>query len=286
MSDLHVSDLDASSVAATALGELPMLREAPLPKQPARRLTSHLAGREGWCLLVALVALWQLASWVVPSKDRFLFPSPFVTIQALSSSLPELGKGTVSSFIILIPGYTAAVLAGIVLGILAGTTRWLERLTVPFTRVVAPVPPTVYVPYAIALLPGFRSAAIAVVFIGAFWPVFVNAMAGAASVPQRLRDNARVLGLGKVEYLHRVVFPSSLTHIFSGMSVGLAMSFIMLTVAELFGANAGLGRFVQFYADFADYPRMVAGILFTGAVTFICMRALDRLKRRALFWQR
>jgi NitT/TauT family transport system permease protein len=235
---------------------------------------------------VALVALWQLVSWVVPSKDRFLFPSPLVTIEALWSSLPELGKGTVSSFIILIPGYTAAVVAGVVLGILAGTTRWLERLTVPFTRVVAPVPPTVYVPYAIALLPGFRSAAIAVVFIGAFWPVFVNAMAGAASVPQRLRDNARVLGLGKAEYLRRVVFPSSLTHIFSGMSVGLAMSFIMLTVAELFGANAGLGRFVQFYADFADYPRMVAGILFTGAVTFICMRALDRLKRRALFWQR
>jgi NitT/TauT family transport system permease protein len=142
------------------------------------------------------------------------------------------------------------------------------------------------VPYAIALLPGFRSAAIAVVFIGAFWPIFVNATAGAASVPQRLRDNARVLGLGKAEYLRRVVFPSSLTHIFSGMSVGLAMSFIMLTVAELFGANAGLGRFVQFYADFADYPRMVAGILFTGAVTFVCMRALDRVRRRALFWQR
>jgi len=178
------------------------------------------------------------------------------------------------------------VFAGVVLGILTGTTGWLERLTVPFTRVVAPVPPTVYVPYAIALLPGFRSAAIAVVFVGAFWPVFVNTTAGAAAVPQRLRDNARVLGLGKVAYLRRVVFPSSLTHIFSGMSVGLAMSFIMLTVAELFGANAGLGRFVQFYADFADYPRMVAGILFTGAVTFICMRALDWLKRRSLFWQK
>ena len=281
-----MSDLDVSSVAAAALGELPMLREDTRPKQPARRLTSHLAGREGWCLFVALVALWQLVSWVIPSRNRFLFPSPLVTIQALWSSLPELGKGTVSSFIILIPGYTVAVAAGVVLGILAGTTRWLERLTVPFTRVVAPVPPTVYVPYAIALLPGFRSAAIAVVFIGAFWPVFVNAMAGAASVPQRLRDNARVLGLGKAEYLRKVVFPSSLTHIFSGMSVGMAMSFIMLTVAELFGANAGLGRFVQLYADFADYPRMVAGILFTGLVTFVCMRGLDRLRRRALFWQR
>jgi len=118
----------------------------------------------------------------------------------------------------------------------------------------------VYVPYAIALLPGFRSAAIAVVFIGAFWPIFVNATAGAASVPQRLRDNARA-GLGQSRILASggvsIVADS---HLFRHVS-RLAMSFIMLTVAELFGANAGLGRFVQFYADFADYPRMVAGIL-------------------------
>jgi NitT/TauT family transport system permease protein len=281
-----MSDSKVSGVAATAFGELPVFGVTAAPAQQTRRLTGHLAGKEGWCLLGGLLFLWQVVAWVVPASNRFLFPSPLVTSRALWVSLPELGKGTVSSFIILIPGYTTAVVAGVVLGILAGTTLWLERLTVPFARVVAPVPPTVYVPYAIALLPGFRSAAIAVVFIGAFWPVFVNTMAGAASVPQRLRDNARVLGLGKVEYLRRVVFPSSLTHIFSGMSVGLAMSFIMLTVAELFGANAGLGRFVQFYADYADYPRMVAGILFTGVVTFVCMRALDRLKRRALFWQR
>ena len=281
-----MSDSKVSGVAATAFGELPVFGVTEVPAHQTRRWTGCLTGKEGWCLLAGLLLLWQVVAWVVPANSRFLFPSPRVTSRALWLSLPELGKGTVSSFIILIPGYTTAVVAGVVLGILAGTTHWLERLTVPFARVVAPVPPTVYVPYAIALLPGFRSAAIAVVFIGAFWPVFVNTLAGAASVPQRLRDNARVLGLGKVEYLRRVVFPSSLTHIFSGMSVGLAMSFIMLTVAELFGANAGLGRFVQFYADYADYPRMVAGILFTGVVTFVCMRALNRLKRRALFWQR
>jgi NitT/TauT family transport system permease protein len=281
-----MSELDGGVVAATTLGELPVVSSRARPKRTGRRLAGYLSGNEGWCLFAGLIVLWQLVSWIVPSNNRFLFPSPLVTARALWLSLPELGKGTVSSFMILVPGYAVAVLAGVALGIFAGTTLWLERLTVPFARVVAPVPPTVYVPYAIALLPGFRSAAIAVVFIGAFWPVFVNSMAGAASVPLRLRDNARVLGLGKIEYLRRVVFPSSLTHIFSGMSVGLAMSFIMLTVAELFGANAGLGRFVQFYADFADYPRMVAGILYTGVVTFVCMRALDRLKHRALFWQR
>ena len=58
----------------------------------------------------------------------------------------------------------------------------------------------------------------------------------------------------------------------------------MLTVAELFGATHGLGRFVQFYADYSDYPRMVAGILYTGAVVFLAMGALELLKRRLLFW--
>jgi len=75
-----------------------------------------------------------------------------------------------------------------------------------------------------------------------------------------------------------------LPHIFTGMAVGLAFSFILLTVAELFGANAGLGRFVQYYADFADYPKMVAGILYTGLVTFLAMTLLDGVRRRSLFW--
>ena len=70
------------------------------------------------------------------------------------------------------------------------------------------------------------------------------------------------------------------------MAIGLAFSFILLTVAELFGANSGLGRFVQYYADFADYPKMVAGILYTGCVTFLSMSALEALKRRAIFWAR
>ena len=120
---------------------------------------------------------------------------------------------------------------------------------------------------------------------GVFWPIFLNTAAGAVSLPQGHRDNARILGLEPTEYLWRIVFPSSLPHIFSGMSVGLVFSFIMLTVAELLG-QAGLGRFVQLYADYADYPRMVAGILYTGVVVMAAMELLEQIKRRSLFWMK
>jgi NitT/TauT family transport system permease protein len=255
---------------------------------PEVALRSANAGRFILPLLpfVLIFLAWLAASHWLPLGENPLLPTPARTVEALRDSLPELWKGTISSFLILIPGFFAAVVLGIVLGLWAGTSEVLGQTLFPVARVVAPVPPTVYVPYAIAILPTFQLSAIFVVFIGAFWPIFQNAVAGAHAIDARHRDNARILGLTGFEYRRRVVFPAALPHIFSGMAVGLAFSFVLLTVAELFGANAGLGRFVQYYADFADYPRMVAGILYTGAVTFLVMTLLEALRRRFVFWIR
>lgn len=243
-------------------------------------------GKEATALFALLLLAWQLGSMCFTTAANPLLPAPAQVAVALWQALPELWSGTWSSFLILVPGYLAAVAAGVIAGLLVATTGWLRRAFFPFARVAAPVPPTVYVPYAIALLPTFLLSAMFIVFIGAFWPVFQNAATGALAVEGRYRDNARVLGLTQREYLCKVVFPASLPHIFSGMAVGLAFAFILLTVAELFGANAGLGRFVQYYADFADYPRMVAGILYIGMVTFLSLSLLEWIRKRALFWQK
>jgi NitT/TauT family transport system permease protein len=245
----------------------------------------RLKGREGALFLVALLAVWQVVS-LLKFPGSYLFPTPAKTFVALWNSLPELFKGTASSFLILLPGYGLAVATGIAWGLWVGTTPVFERLFSPFSRLASPIPPSIYIPYAIALLPTFRSAAGFIVFAGAFWPIFLNTAAGAASVPGYYRDNARILGLGKFEYLRRVVFPAALPHIFSGLSVGLVFSFIMLTTAELFGAQNGIGRFIQLYADYADYPRMAAGILYIGFVVFVTTALLEHVRRRSLFWVR
>lgn len=243
-------------------------------------------GTEGILFLLALVALWHFISSSLRFTGKYLFPSPVVTAKALIESLPELLKGTLSSLQVLAPALALAISLGIVWGLLVGTTPGLRRMFSPFARFAAPVPPTIYIPYAIALMPTFRSAAGSVIFVGVFWPIFLNAANGAHSLQQRYRDNARILGLTKPEYLWRVVLPASLPHIFSGISVGLVFAFIMLTVAELFGASSGLGRFIQLYADYADYPRMVAGIIYTGLVVLLSMELLEQIKKRALFWQK
>ncbi len=273
---------------STTLKSAPVAVPAGPATTPSSRTRSGLAWlnhKEGWFFLLGLVLLWQLVA-SLHFSGSYLFPSPLTTLKALRESLPELLRGTGASFLILGPGFLLAAAAGIVWGLVVGTVPALQRLFTPFSRLASPTPPTIYIPYAIALLPSFRSAAGFVVFIGAFWPIFLNTTAGALALPQRYRDNARILGLHGHEYLRRIVFPAALPHIFSGLSVGLVFSFIMLTVAELFGASAGLGRFIQLYADYADYPRMAAGILYTGAVVLLTTELLERIKRRALFWVR
>lgn len=270
---------EPAAIEAAAQATIP----AATPSPAGLRLRTLAEGSAVW---LALLALWFAAAEYFPLGDNPLIPSPGVVVQALWTSLPELWTGTLSSFSILLPGFLLATLLGIVSGIAIGTSARLQRMFFPFARVAAPVPPTVYIPYAIAVLPTFKLSAIFVVFIGAFWPIFQNAAAGAHALEERYRDNARILGLTGFEYHWRVVFPAALPHIFSGMAVGLGFSFILLTVAELFGANAGLGRFVQYYADFADYPKMVAGILYTGLITYLAMSGLEAIKRRLLFWQR
>jgi len=244
------------------------------------------AYRDAVLVWTGLLLAWSLLSVLVSQGPNPLLPSPVATAQALWDSLPELWRGTIASLLILVPGFALATVLGIVTGLWVGSSTRLQRALFPVARVAAPVPPTVYIPYAIAILPTFRLSAIFVVFIGAFWPIFQNAAAGAHALEARHRDSARILGLKGWEYQRQVVFPAALPHIFSGMAVGLGFAFILLTVAELFGANAGLGRFVQYYADFADYPRMVAGILYTGLVTYLAMTLLDRVRQRALFWLR
>ena len=274
----------AASSPLSAAVPLPAKHLTPLALRAVRFKPVRLQGREGIAFLAGLLLLWQLVSSRGNFSGKYLFPSPILTAKTLWVSLPELLVGTGYSFLILLPSLVLAISLGIGWGLLVGTTPALNRMFSPFARFTSPVPPTIYIPYAIALLPTFRMAAGFVVFVGVFWPVFLNTANGASALPQHHRDNARILGLQRTEYLWRVVFPASLPHIFSGISVGVVFAFIMLTVAELFGASNGLGRFVQLYADYADYPRMVAGILYTGLVVWLSMEVLERVKRRALFW--
>ena len=90
------------------------------------------------------------------------------------------------------------------------------------------------------MLPTFKLSSMFVIFIGAFWPVFMNTMNGVHAIEARLIDSGRVLKLGPRTMIMKVIFPGTLPSIITGATIGLAMSFILLTAAEMIGATRAL----------------------------------------------
>ncbi|MDI3257691.1 MAG: ABC transporter permease [Kyrpidia sp.] len=246
------------------------------------------AGRRAGTIAVvgALLLLWEVAATYGKWLNPVLFPRLEEIFAALWNHLPDLFRGFLSSMSLFVPGYGLAVAAGIAGGLYFGLHPRIRRVLMPLFHLLSPIPPTMYIPYAIALLPTFGTASVFLIFIGAFWPVFMNTVHGVLFIEKSVLDNARVLGLRGRLLIFKVILPAASPYIFEGAGVALAFSFILLTVAEMFGAKSGMGYFIQYYADFSDYKNVLAGMLFNGLVILGITALFEKVKHRLLFWTR
>ena len=123
------------------------------------------------------------------------------------------------------------------------------------------------------------------IFIGAFWPIFINTVNGVFNIPKGLIDSARVLNLREGTLLLRVILPGAMPAICTGATLALVFSLVLLTAAELIGANSGIGWYVKNFADFADYQRVMVVILFISIVVTVITWGTERLERHLLRWR-
>lgn len=236
-------------------------------------------------IVFGLFIIWELATTKFDLAAKLLFPSPAVIIYLFIRELPELLKCLVSSLQLLFGGYVLALILAIPLALVIGWRKRLYKAVNPLTKVMGPIPPTVYIPYAIALLPTFKASSVFIIFIGAFWPIFINTLNGVFNVERRIIDSAKALNVNEKSMLFQVILPATLPSIISGATIGLVMSFILLTAAEMIGATSGLGWYVKYFSDFADYPRVIVGIIFIGIVVTAIMFLFDKIEGYLLRWR-
>ena len=251
----------------------------------ARESAARLSAGDVAAIIFAALLVWHLATARFALLDTMLFPPPEVVIDLFIKEIPDMLKGLKSSLIILGSGYFLALATAVPLGLIVGWRKRLFHAVNPFTKVFGPVPPIVYIPYAIALLPTFRMASIFVIFVGAFWPIFINTLTGVFNIPGGLIDAARVLNLKERTLLFRVVLPGAMPSICSGATLALVFSFVLLTAAELIGATSGIGWYVKNFSDFADYSRVIVGIIFIGLVVTAITFLTERVERYLLRWR-
>lgn len=237
------------------------------------------------CIVYAFLIIWEVLTAKLDLLQNLLFPVPGKVVATFIEDIPFFMECLFSSLKILGTGYMLALVIAIPLALIIGWRKRLHAAVNPMTKILGPIPPTVYIPYAIAILPTFMMSSIFIIFVGAFWPVFINTLNGTFTVEKKLIDSARVLNVSERTMLFRIILPGILPAIISGATLGLVFSFILLTAAEMIGASSGLGWYVKYFSDFADYPRVVAGIVFIGIVVTVITYFFELIEKRLLKWR-
>ena len=252
-----------------------------IKKKESLSLTLDIFG-----FIYVFLTVWTLTTAKFDLLNDLLFPAPGKVIAQFAEDKTVILTNIKSSVGIIIQGFLLAAVAAIPLGLLIGLNARLGNAASYLTKFFSSIPPIVYIPYGIALVPTFRSVSVFVIFMASFWPIFAGTMSGVLNVDKRTVDSAKVLNVKKPAMLTSVILPASLPQIFLGCNQGLSVSFILLTSAEMIGARDGMGYYVKYYSDFGDYTRTITGLIVIGVVVIAVTFLFNRFQQYLLRWRK
>ncbi|SEK33622.1 NitT/TauT family transport system permease protein [Ruminococcus sp. YRD2003] len=283
MPDKSTKDVFTGSLVAFAVvAEVIVLAASSfIKKEEGIKLIADISG-----FIFVLLGVWSLATAKFNILNDLLFPAPGKVIHQFVEDKEQIFINIESSLGTTIKGFLIAVIAAVPLGLFIGWSARIGSAATYITKFFSSIPPIVYIPYGIALLPTFKSVSVFVIFLATFWPVFAGTMSGVLGVDKKIIDSAKVLNVSKPEMLFRVILPASLQQIFLGCNQGLSVSFILLTSAEMIGARDGMGYYVKYYSDFGDYTRTITGLLVIGFVVIAVTFLFNKLQSHLLRWKR
>jgi len=257
-----------------------------------------LQKRGPWFLLLplALLALWYLAvqqRWVIEgiipgptqvaeSWYRWIFGSPTRSLSPYSGTW--VANVLYSSRRVL-QGFLFAAAVGIPLGIFVGWNRLVARLVDPTIQMLRPVPITAWLPFSIAVFGIYDAGALFLIGLGAFYPIVINTTHGVRDTNLLLLRAARMLGAREGTVLFKVVLPSALPSIFTGLRLGVGIAWTAVIVAEMIAVKSGLGYVLwdTYYVGRMDI--CVATMFSVGLLGFLSDQVILLASRFLLRWR-
>ncbi len=170
-------------------------------------------------------------------------------------------------------GYAIAAVVGVALGTLVGQSTWAMRGLDPIFQVLRTVPPLAWLPLSLAAFRDGEPSAIFVIFITAVWPIVINTAVGIRNIPQDYRNVARVLRLNPAEYAIKIMIPAAAPYIFTGLKIGIGLSWLAIVAAEMLIGGVGIGFFIWDAWNSSMISDIIVALTYVGIVGFF----LDRL---------
>jgi nitrate/nitrite transport system permease protein len=231
-------------------------------------------------VLALILVVWQFTT----NSPKASLPSPLKIWQDSKDLIVDpffvagpqdigLGLRILTSLERVAYGFGLAAIVGVLLGAIVGQSTWAMRGLDPIFQVLRTVPPLAWLPLSLAAFRDAQPSAIFVIFITAIWPVIINTAVGIRNIPQDYRNVALVLQLNPLEYFYKIMVPSAAPYIFTGLRIGVGLSWLAIVAAEMLTGGVGIGFFIWDAWNSSRLSDIVVALVYIGVVGFV----LDRL---------
>ena len=224
---------------------------------------------------VLILILWEWASDTGRINGNVIPPPSKLAetfVQLVTSG--KLGQGLLISFQRVIVGFLIASVIGIVLGFLMGLFVPVNKMLSSLVNILRPIPVIALIPIFIIILGIGEAANISIIIIGALWPILLNTLAGVLSVDRKLLEVAYVYRISKRKIIFKIILPSALYHILTGLRLGIGGAWVSVVAAEMIGATSGIGYMIMFAKSLAQASNMYVLVLVIGVIGFLIDRVL------------
>jgi ABC-type nitrate/sulfonate/bicarbonate transport system permease component len=240
----------------------------------------------GTVSVVFALTVWQLVANTRIYSVLFL-PGPWDVAQAFVNLFQtgDIWLDIATSAEELVIGYGMAVVIGLLIGLLMGWYTRFQYALDPFVNFFYSTPRIVFIPLFIIWLGIELQPKIAVIFLGAVFPIIINTMAGVRNTEAALLRVARSFGASDALTFRRVVLPGSVPFILSGFRLGIGHALTGLVVAEYIAARHGVGQLIAIASQTFQMPKALAGVVLIACTGMLLTTILQRIENRFQSWR-
>lgn len=263
----------------------PAARSAVRPREqrPERRNERILYGS---IAVIVVLGLWELIT-ALGIEPTILLPGPMDVVRALVDmfSSPSIWADLGASGSELLYGFLLAAVVGIVLGLAIGWYRRVGYLLDPFINFLYAVPRIALFPLLIIWLGIGLTSKISLVFLVAVFPVLISTSSGIRSLDPQFVRTASCFGASDLQIFRTVALPGSIPFILSGLRLAVGQSLIGVFVAELLGAQHGIGMLMTTAGDQFQTPTVFAGLVIFAVAGVLLTSLVRRAERHFDAWR-
>ena len=263
----------------------------------------------GWIIVpILLLTIWEISARNV--NQPWIFPPATMVVEQLAHPLRDhyasgsLLSNTLVSLLRVLIGFSLAAAAGVMLGIMMGSVRFVRSAIEPIVELLRPLCPIAWLPFAIvvfklktlpqlfgveyshSILDQVQLGMIFVIFVGGFFPVLTNTLDGVAGVRRNYVLLAQTLGAKRRQVFLHVYLPAAMPMILTGLRQGLGLCWFVIIAAEMMtGSYSGIGYLLIYASDNSAMDIVIAAMLIIGGLGALLCCGVRRIMSNIVRWQ-